>query len=311
MHSKGILSLCIVALLLSATACNSEIFLDREEVPEEMTATIEGDGGVVSFVIPTGHLMHLGFGNLTVNFNFVTYYDMYGEIIDQDSPADDVASIVYSSDFVRFEILKQGNVLQLKSVYNTIGRKCDWPIWLEYDFGIRNIDIVSLPGRPLSLVSTDYADDFSLLENARTSETRLRVVNNSPSSSSVGVQPYLNAVGSVLVGPTGDSDWIKAEKLEMPVPVYSDGAWKLSDRQIDPDVRYTYECSDREIKEEVKIPPYSDMNIISRVNYSAVLGHGSLHFLNEVSGVHLYAGFEVTSLYPMSHEIFIEDAPAD
>lgn len=311
MQKIGILSLSILGLLLSSTACNSDIFLDGKEVLENMSATIEGDGGEVSFVIPTGHLLHLGFGSLTVNSNFVTYYDMYGEIIDQNSPAHDVASIVYSSDFVRFEILKQGDVLRLKSVYNTIGRKCNWPIWLEYDFGIRNIDIVSLPGRPLFLVSTDYADDFSLLENARTSESRLRVVNNSPSSSSVVVQPYLNAVGSVLVGPTGDSGWIKSEKLEMTVPVYSDGAWKLSDRQIDPDVRYTYECSDRKIKEEVTIPPYSDIYIITRVNYSAVLGHGSLHFLNEVSGVHLYAGFDVASLYPMSYEIFIENATPD
>ena len=311
MHSKGVLSLCLAVLLLSATACNPGIFFDEEEVLENMSVTVGGDGGEVSFAIPTGHLLRLGFGILTVNPNYVTYYDMCGDTISPDSPAEDIASIVYSSDFVRFEIIKNDNVLKLRSVYNTIGRECDWPIWLEYDFGYRNINAVSLPGLPLSLVDTEYADDFTMLENARTSETRLRVANNSPSSTLVGVQPYLNAVASVLVGPTGDSNWIKSQKLDMPVPVYSDGAWKLSSRQIDPDVRFTYDIPDRKIKEEVTIPPYSDMNVITRVNYSAVMGHGTLHFLNQVSGVHLYAGFEVTSLYPMSYDIFLEKVPAD
>lgn len=309
MSPRGILWLNMIGLLLSASACNADIFLDREEVPEYMSATIEGDGGEVSFIIPTGRLLHLGFGNLSVNPDYVTYYDIYGDIIAQDSPADDVASIVFKTDFVQFEVVKQGNVLHMRSVYNTIGRECNWPIWLEYDFGIRNIDVISLPGRRLSLVGTYYADDFKLHENAWCSETKLRVNNNGQSSSSVEVRPYLNEVASVMVSSSDDSGWIEAEELYMPVPICLDGTWKLSDVQISPGVKYKYICPEHMTKVEITIPPDSDVNVVTRVNYSSVEGYGTLDFLNEVSGVHLYAGFNVTSLYPISHEIFIEDAP--
>lgn len=301
---------CIVALLFICSSCNDSIFIDEADIPDDMSATIDGDGGMVEFIIPTSRLLHIGFAGISVPDRNVTYYNAAGEIIDKFSPASDIGSIVYHTDFRRFEIYKCDNVLKIRSIYNTFEREVVWPIWLEYDFGIRHIDITALPGLPLKLVDVDYPDGLTFIENENTSVSAVRISNSGSLPSSVELLPYLNELASVQVEMSDPDLWPGVQPLPVPVPVYDGCEWGLREEMIfpDPDLTHTYEGPYRKTKVDLSLPGNSDLRVITEVKYSGVEANGVMRFLNEVADISLVSSFTVTSIYPMCYDITIEEA---
>ncbi len=294
-------ALCLVS------ACDNDVFIDRADAPKDMAAKIEGDGGDVTFSIPTAGLMHIGFGGISVLAKYVTYYNAEGGIIDPDSPAADIGSIVYHSDFSKFEIHKNDNELTIRSVYNALQRDVQWPVWLEYGYGIWHIDVTTTPGRPFRLVSVDYPEGFMANDAFKISTSSLRVKNSGPLPSAVELRPYLNELANILVVPADNNNWIKGDTFYIRVPVYENRQWILKEKRIVPDVKYTYADYYRMKKEEVIIPANSEVNVVTKMKYAGVVAEGIMHFLNEIADLDIYVPISVTSLYPVSYEISIED----
>lgn len=299
------ISSCLLMLL--AAGCNNDVFLDETPLPDDdsLSATIDGDGGEVSFHIPTAQLEHFGPDEFSEGKKYLTFYNVEGDIVGSESPASVVSRIVYANDFNKYEILKDGNTLTVRSICNTSGYG-GFHIRLEYSYGTRFIYISLTSGKPLQLIDVQYPDGMITEDRAKVTTNRFGFTNQGPLPQRVEVRPYLNEVASILVD--ASKNWAY-DKLDLLVPVYVDGQWEFRKKNgIRPGFRFTYDGPDRFTKVDVDIPADSKVNVITEVFYSRAAARGVMTFLNEILDIRMSVDFTVTSYYPVNYEIRVEDA---
>lgn len=287
--------------------CNRDIFLDEPDWEDFKDITIDGDGGEATLHIPTKDLKYFGFDLMSESKQYCTYYNAQGDIIDPNSPVSDIARIVFETRFSKLELRKEGSRLTIRSICSTSQDDSHWIIRLEYTYGVRSIDFKVLPGRPLRLVEVVY-DEMVIDDRAKVSSLREGFTNNGPLPQTLTIRPYLNELASILVEPVAWSSWLNAERFDMPVPMYVNGEWIIKPKNgIRPGNRFTYEGPDRFTKIDIDIPEYSSVNVFTDVVYSGAKVSGCMVFHNEILDLTFSEDIKVTSLYPVRHEIRIED----
>lgn len=292
------------------SGCNSDIFLDEPDMSEYQEITIDGDGGEASFTVSTKNLDHFGFDLMSSNQQYCHYYDDHGEIIDSKSPASEIRRIVFETRFTKIELLRDGSDFTVKSICNTSEYDTKWTIRLEYSYGVRFVEVKVLPGRPIQLVEVVYNDDMITNDRAKVSNFRYGFHNDGPLPQTFTVRPYLNELASILVEPLDYyGAWTLGDSFTMPVPVYVNGEWSFQTKEgIRPGNNYTYEGPNRFTTVDVEVSPYSHVNVFTDVVYTGARVTCQMVFLNEVLDLTFSANFNVTSFYPLGHEIRIEDA---
>ena len=304
MKIKYRLSFVALWLMIALTACNNDVFLDEPLMPDDMEATIEGDGGEATFTIPTKGLERISFDLIGESNKYCTYFNHSGSIIDANSPASEVAKIVYENDFSKREIIHNGTQLTVRSICSTSDHEWKTGIRLDYSFTVKTIDVNILPGRPLVLENVEYNQEPLLTESSLVKTWSIQIDNQSSTFKTWDVYPYINNPGEILVEPDRYSTWLYNDPVPFDVPVYVDGQWvwkKVDDLKID--VKYTYRRPDYMFKEIRDIPAKTVMRIYCDVKYVQAKASGTLTYLNEIIGRRITANFKVTSIYPVSYEI--------
>lgn len=305
---KSVYIILFAILAVALYGCNSDIFINEPDWEDYNDVVVEGDGGEANLIIPTKDLEHFGLDLMSESKPYCTYYDAKGEIIDSNSPASEIRQIVLETRFNKLELIKESSKLTIKSICLTSQYDSHYTIRLEYSYGVRFIELTILPGRPLRLVEVVYNDDMIIDDKAKVSSFCEGFTNNGPIPQTLTTYPYLNELASILVEPVVGNSWINGESFDMPVPVYVNDEWIIKTEDgLRPGNRFTYEGPDRLTKIDIEIPEYSSVNVYTDVVYSGAKVTGRMVFHNEVLNLTFSEDIKVTSLYPIRHEIRIED----
>lgn len=298
----------IIGLAVFMTACSNDVFIDGLDMPDEQTATVEGDGGHASFAVDVRGLDRISVDLLSEQQRNITYYNYSGEIIPRNSPASDVGKIVFDNSRIEFIITKEGNRLYFESVTNTIG-DASWTIRLDYNYTVKFIEVDVLAGKPMELLSVDYTTEVEIKERAETKTFKSVFSNNGESVYPIELRPYLNAQASILVEPDYAQTWVNGEEYTISVPVYTDGEWQMQPRQMSPGISYKYYRPDMmDVALTYDVAPYASVSVVTDVTYAGATGRGTMRFVNPVTDRRIDVDFKCTSLYPVSYEIHLENA---
>lgn len=303
---KFIIFLACVLLLL-VTGCNSDIFVSEPPMADEvLKATIDGDGGEVQFHIPEEGLETISLNQVSSLDIFCTYFNAAGDTVKSYSQASEVSRIEFESDFYKFDIEKKDGDIIVKSICNASGYEAVRTIMLQYSYGYRFIDVTMLPGKELMLDSTFYFVSLDVTE--RTKTNRYRFFNGGYAAQTIEFMPYLNEQAALYVDPNRSDLWVCSNYYSIDVPIYENGDWIIKNM---PDVRpgysYYYDGPDQNTKVPVDIPGKATTTVAVDVVYSQAVGKGCMVFDNEVLDRKIYVTFDVVSVYPIKHEIRIED----
>lgn len=297
----------IIGLAVFMTACRNDVFVDEPDVPQDLEATVEGDGGSASFTIVVSGLDRISVDLLSEQMRNCTYYGYSGEIIPRDSPASEVGKIVYDNGRIEFVITKEGNHLCFESVTNTIG-DASWTIRLDYAYTVKFIEVDVLAGKPMELLSVDYTTEVEIKERAETKTFKSVFNNNGESVYSIELRPYLNAQASILVEPDFSQTWVNGEEYTISVPVYTDGEWQMQPHKIRPGSSYKYSRPDYMMVDRIiDVAPSSSVSIFEEIIYDGAVCRGTMRFVNPVTDRRIDVDFKCTSLYPVSYEIHLEN----
>lgn len=296
-------------VLLLVAGCNDDVFLDEPNMPDILNDTIEGDGGEATFTIPTKGLAHISFDMVGVSEQYCKYYNAAGEQIDYKSPVSEVSRIVYENDFLKFELRRQGKTLTVKSFCSMFDMEACWSIRLDYSYGVRFIDIAVLPGKPVKLLEVVYhPDGLKIEDRAKVKTKKFGFNNDAPLPQLFEVRPYLGEAYSIIVEPDDKNSWAGGEHINMEVPVYEDGSWRMKETSLKVGTSLTHSKKEYLMAVNVDVPAYSNINIFTDVIYSQAKASGYMTFLNEILNRRLTVYFTVTSQYPTAYEIRTEDA---
>lgn len=306
--NKIIIHFLSIISLITLSGCNNDIFLDEPLMPDDLSATIEGDGGEASFTIPTKGLEHISFDLIGDVNRYCTYFNHSGSIIDSNSPAHEIAKIVYETDFSKREIIHNGSKLIIRSICYTSDYESKVGIRLDYSFAVKVIDINILPGQPLVMENVAYHGDPVLIESTLVKTSAIQINNQSESDKVWEDFPYINAFGEILVEADRNSRWLSYELLPIEVPVYENGkwTWQIKDN-LKADIKYTYRRSDYMHKVELIIPAKTVVRVFSDVRYVQAKASGTITFLNKILNRRIMADFNVSSIYPVNYEIRLEE----
>lgn len=301
-------SLAWMSILLSAPACNSDVFLDEPDIPEETSLTLQGDGGEATMSIPTKALKCISLDLMSDEEKYCTYYNLQNEPVGSDVAPSQLGSIVFETNFVALKIIKNGSQITIRSICNTIEFTYHYTLRLEYDYGTRFINFDVTSGQPMILDGIDYDPQLHVTDDGRIVTSHTRYTNNSSLPQTIGVMPYLNSYAATLVEPDRDGAWAKYETLTMKVPVYNDGTWALVEREgvkIGETLRYS--VPDQMMKVPVTVPANSEVEIIKKVIFTAARNDGTITYENLQLGKRLKVNFTTTSYYPVDYEIRVEN----
>lgn len=297
----------VLGIAILSVGCNNDIFLNKDdEMPEEMCAEIEGDGGETEFKILTKGLLSISLDVMSEWEQYCTYYDKKGNIAGKEIAASELGKIVYDNGMCQLEISKHGDKLTVRSIENPLwdGKRT---IRLDYGYDVKFIYVVVEKGEPMRLVNVDY-NNIAVADSPTTRTSRLGLTNNSPSPHTMIVRPFMMEYPSVLVTTVNDKNtWVWGQKLDMPVPMYENGDWKMKDVEgIAPETKYTYPHPEKMTKVEIEVPANSEVTVILDLSYLQAIAYGTMIFECPVSKREISVEFKCTSKYPVDYKIRVE-----
>lgn len=249
------MSVAALCLMLISQGCNNDVFLDEPDMPEQTSVTLEGDGGEASYIISKKGLEHISLDLFSENERYCTYYNRQGEKVDSKVAASDLGTIVFETNFTLIKIVKDGNRLTIRSLCNASSMEDHYGIRLEYDYGVRFINIVILPGLPLKITDINYDSQLHVIDDGRTVTSRSSYTNDTSMPWDIQLRPYIQAYATTLVEPV--QTWAKDGELTMKVPVYADGEWTLAERdgiRLGVAAKYDLPLSQQMITEPIMVP---------------------------------------------------------
>lgn len=152
MHASPAVNLITGCLLILLAGCNGDLFLDGPDIPIDTFVTVTGDGGEMEFAIPPKGLKQIALDAMSDREKYCTYYNTQGEIIDKQTAASQLGSIVFETDLSMFILSKVGGKLTFKSLFQTLPYDLRWTIRLEYEYGMRFIHIEILSSKSMKLL---------------------------------------------------------------------------------------------------------------------------------------------------------------
>ncbi|MGL5273174.1 MAG: hypothetical protein ACRC8J_06795 [Phocaeicola sp.] len=106
----------------------------------------------MEFAIPPKGLKQIALDAMSDREKYCTYYNTQGEIIDKQTAASQLGSIVFETDLSMFILSKVGGKLTFKSLFQTLPYDLRWTIRLEYEYGMRFIHIEILSSKSMKLL---------------------------------------------------------------------------------------------------------------------------------------------------------------
>lgn len=296
------------AVLLTAAAamcaCNDDIFIEDTRI-EETSATIEGDGGQHTFRIKTKGLLNISLAVYN-GTGVIIYYDKNGDYISPDSPVSEISRIEYSEVACTFNIYFGKNSMTVASTENAIAKENTIiDILLQYKNSNENITINLTPGKPMELIGVDYNFNQVYIENnARIERFTTHYVNNGDKEMHIIVMPYAHAQSSIVLNP--NQTWAYGMKAELPLPLYLDGKWTVTQPrliQLGTSRYYSPDGIDTQLKVPLTIPPHQSIQATTTLSYMKAELPVTITTRAPVSGCETMSLGKCTITAPTNYEI--------
>lgn len=296
----------LTMVVVCFSACNGDVFIDGPDLPQDNFVTIEGDGGSARMEIPVRGLQLITIDNISSSSAF-TYYNRSGEIVGEDCPASELARISFESMSLSYYITFERDILTFTGVENMSESEVNIILRLEYDYMTRFITLSLLPGKPMEQVSVRYDPTYMYEDSAMFKTYSMRVSNGSSNPATIQVSPFLNQNGAYIVEP--DVLWARYSRVEMPVPIYKEGKWMLSDVfAFNMSERNANYLGDETLSVPVSVPPMSICEVETELIFAKAIATGTITFEAPVSGRQMSVGFRCESLQPVSYNLTVQDA---
>lgn len=314
MTAKRIIYIIIPIFSLFISSCNSDIFVENEDLPKSTDVTIDGDGGQWSTNYSRKGLIKISLDYRWASSNLLgdlTYCGKNGKVLDADCSPSELESIDYENRLIYFRIGFIGDMIYVTSYYNA-GDEITVALCLEYDYGvIKYINITIKEGTKLELISWYSTGDFILEENVESTTHSISLTNNGPISQKLEVLPYLDARCTDKVYPKDYSKdyWVDGLEYTLPLLSYDGYNWIWHDydnirigaqRVFSPSA---YSTTDKIV---VDVPPYTKAKITYTLHYSRATEDGILTFYNSVEDCQFDVDMTWTSKYATSYDYEVE-----
>lgn len=301
----SILALGIAAMLMPA--CNGDIFIDGDELPDVTTLVIEGDGGQWSSAFS-----RKGLASIYCESNdkaYLTYYGINGGVVDADCPPSELKSIVYQSPVKFYEIGFEGDMAYFTSHYNASFDDNVLLLRFVYDYGaVKTIHIALTAGERLHLVGWTLSGAMDLEENFHKTTYKESFTNNGPLAQKLELMPFLRSYCSGEAIPS--DTWAYGLALDMPMPEYNfDGEeWEWREDEY---VRLGYVTGNLTPryfghKLIIDVPAGATAKLSCTLNYTRAIQKGTLQFYNATADVYFETAVTWASVYPVSYDYEVE-----
>ena len=292
--------LCIIVAIV-LQACNNDIFIDKEESPENINVTVDGDYGEVSVPVRTKNLVCMAFDGLETSPNLV-YYDADGREISKDSPFSEIAKIVYTSYWLNFEIKVGKESLTVNTFGNSSRHQWNIVIRLEYSYTSSFVHVLIEEGKEPEIVDVTYDEDIHPA-GIRYSTHKLNYINNTENHSTINVAERQL---SYIVDP--ESDWAEYRKVNIRLPEYSESGWhygKAYDVKLSITGYITLDNPPESVP--VEIPPNTSLKITNIVTYEEAVATGVILFRNPVTKQEYPCAYKATVSMPVENNVSVDE----
>lgn len=293
-------------ILCVFTSCNGNIFVEDTgwDDSETLEGVVDGDGGRVTFKIPTKSLLRVSI-DLYGGKDPYKYYDKAGNEISSDSPVSELAKIVGDFTLRYLEVIIEGDELTVYSIENCSDFYYNLTIRLEYTYSVRFIDVLVLKGEPLQYVETIYDGDIAVDDDADKNIQKTTFTNDGPIDQSIEIMPFLGSYKTLWVGDV--EAWAYSLPVNMPVLCYSGEGWTFKDESIRLNDSKKWAPENYLTKVNVTVPANSRSEIITTLFYTKAEVGGKIKFRKPVSGKELTTPFMMKSLHPYKYDIEINE----
>lgn len=295
-----------VMLLSICMSCNNDIFVENMEWNDSDTlkGEVEGDGGKVTFKIPTKNLLRVSI-DLYGGKDPYKYYDKAGNEISSDTPASGLAKIVGDFPLAYYEVVLDGGELTVNSLERCANNYASLSIRLEYTYKVRFIQVSILKGEPLQYVETIYDEEPEVDDNADNDVKKITFTNYGPIEQTIEIMPFLGSYNILWIGDV--EDWASYLAVEMPILDYSGGEWTFKDKSVRLGDSEKWSPENYLSKVNVTVPANSRSEIITTLFYTKAEAGGKIKFRKPVSGKELTTPFTMKSLHPYKYDIEINE----
>lgn len=306
---KSIFNTLGALLIILFPACNNEIFLDDNQLPDISEVNIEGDSG--SWSTP---ISRQGLSRVYINFDYldkkyVEYRNTDYKEADENCPASELLDITYRTPLREYGISLHGDMLYFSSCYNA-SSALTVTLHLEYVYGDeKRIDFNISKGKPLKFVMQDYGNDMKIKEYM-SNQTYSTVFSNHLSESyPLDIYPYY--MNNCFEEVTTDEEWANGLSFDIDIPVCIKGHWLgLSQKNLTIGDRIDF-CSPDSISESftVDVPTLKFAKVRYKYLYSEATMESVLIFDNTVDDSRVKLPITCKAVYPIDYdyEVIFED----
>lgn len=295
---RFILSLCVLTLF---GGCNSDIFLDEDDLPANTSVTLEGDGGEWSSRFFRKGLTGIDLISGISWSNYLRFYDSDGKPVDSDCPLSKLGSIVYDTPLRYYSIGFTKDRIYLRSDYNASGND-EIVLVLKYDNEPdKYIRINITAGKPLQCLRTQFTGQLQLEDNFDKIIKTETFTNNGPVEQRLDIRPYVSVKAELTVRPM--NSWANYLDVGMSLPYFNGKDWIYKDLSgiVLGGQQYFLPSELRDESFSVTVPAGAKAIVRWDVNFTRATQGGILHFYNETSGLYSEASFSCVALYPVSY----------
>ena len=289
------------------TACNHEIFIENDGLPDITDIILDGNGDEWSAIFSRKGLSHVYVNRFSSSVNeYLTYYAIDGGTVDDKCPFSELRNIVYHSPLLEYSIEFYGNTIYVSCLYN-ISSEENVTISLDYDHGIdKAIHITMTEGKHIELVSWSAEDEATLNENFEKITHKKTLNNKGPIAQKFEIKPFLDSKCSDVVTP--DNAWACGLCFNLYMPVFTGREWLWQDfEDIRIGERRTFSplsyYGDTLV---VEVPANKKATVTYTLYYSRLTQYGSLCFYNPVEEREFWEDVTWTSIYATSYDYTVE-----
>lgn len=293
-------------ILCVFTSCNGNIFVEDTGWgdSETLEGVVDGDGGRITFKIPTKNLLRVSI-DLYGGRDPYKYYDKAGNEISGDSPASELAKIVGDFPLAHYEVILDGDELTVYSLERCSNSNASLSIRLEYSYNVRFIHVSILKGEPLQYVETIYDGEIEVDDSADNDVKKITFTNYGPIDQTIEIMPFLGSYNILWIGDV--EDWASYLPVEMPCLDYSGSEWTFKDKSVRLGDSQKWSPENYLSKVNVTVPANSKSEIITTLFYTKAEVGGKIKFRKPVSGKELTTPFMMKSFHPYKYDIEINE----